>query len=336
MSAPSKAERTSTQALGLVFLLVLAALGWLTVAIYDKAFSNAVPVLLRTDRVGNQLPVNSDVKVRGVVVGSVREVRVVAGGAEVELAIEPEKLEQLPRNVSARLLPKSVFGQRFVNLVIPEVPDGTLAQGDVIVQDASAVAIELEKVLNDLMPLLQAVQPQKLAASLGSTAQALDGRGEQLGGTLVELNRYLQRLNPHLPQLQKDIATFADVLDAYDQAGPDIIDALSDTATTTKTIAEQQQDLRELLVTVAAAADDLHGFLRPNSDTLVQLNANSRPILRLLAQHSGRFPCLFHAVNQLKPLVAKALGAGTREPGLHVELSVKKPSGGSPGVGSKC
>lgn len=336
MNRPSKATRTGTQALGLVFLLVLGLLGWLTVAIYDKAFSNAVPVLLRTDRVGNQLPANSDVKVRGVVVGSVREVRVVAGGAEVELAIEPEKLELLPRNVSARLLPKSVFGQRFVNLVIPQNPLGTLAQGDVIVQDASAVAIELEKVLNDLLPLLQAVQPQKLAASLGATAQALDGRGEQLGGTLVQLNSYLERLNPHLPQLQKDIATFADVLDAYDQAGPDIIDALADMATTTNTIAEQRQNVRELLVTVAAAAEDLNGFLRPNSETLVQLTANSRPILRLFAQHSGRFPCLFRAVNRLKPLVSKALGAGTNEPGLHVELGVKRPDGGPSGVSPVC
>ncbi|MGH3434758.1 MAG: MCE family protein [Thermocrispum sp.] len=337
MSAGTRRERAGTQALGLVFLLLLAALGWLTVAIYNKTFSAAVPVYLRTDRVGNQLQANSDVKVRGVLVGSVREVRVLGAGAQVELAIEPEKLDQLPRNVSARLLPKSVFGQRFVNLVIPEQPDGTLAEGDVIVQDSSAVAIELEKVLNDLMPLLQAVQPQKLAASLGSAAQALDGRGEQLGGTLVELDRYLTALNPYLPKLQRDIAKFADLADTYNEAGPDIIDALADTATTTNTIAERQQDVREFLLTVTAAADDLDGFLRPNKQTLVALAAEARPILRLLAEHSGSFPCLFAAVNDLKPLVAKALGAGSNEPGLHLELKVKERSGGAAaGVGARC
>lgn len=337
MSTPRR-ERVATQALGLVFLLVLAALGWLTVAIYDKAFSSAVPVYLRTDRVGNQLQENSDVKVRGVVVGSVRNIRVVGDGTEVELAIDPDKLGGLPRDVSARLLPKSVFGQRFVNLVIPADPGGeVLAEGDVIVQDSSAVAIELEQVLNDLLPLLQAVQPQKLAASLGSAAQALDGRGEQLGGTLVELDRYLKALNPYLPELQRDIAKFADLMDTYNEAGPDIIDALADMATTTKTIADQRQDVRELLLTVTAASGELDGFLRPNKETLVALAAESRPILRLLAKHSARFPCLFGAVNDLKPLVAKALGAGTNQPGLHVDLDVKAPtSSGGSGVGSRC
>ncbi|MGH3517222.1 MAG: MCE family protein [Haloechinothrix sp.] len=339
MTARTSASRISTQALGVAFLLVLAALGWLTVAIYDKAFSTAVPVTLYADRAGNQLGVNADVKVRGVLVGSVREVTVVDGGVEVELAMQPDKLDALPRNVSARLLPKSVFGQRYVNLVMPGRPDPrALAEGDVITQDRSGVAIELETLLNDLMPLLQAVQPQKLAASLGAVAQALDGQGEQLGGTLVSLNSYLEELNPHLPRLQEDIAKFADVLATYNAAGPDIIDAFSDLSTTTKTIAERRRDVRALLVTVAAASDEVDGFLRPNKENLIKLSDNSRPILELLAQHSARFPCLFESITDLKPLVEKALGAGTNEPGLHVELNVKrsKGNGAATGAGSKC
>ena len=54
-----------------------------------------------------------------------------------------------------------------------------------IAQDRSATAVEVERVLDDLLPLLQAVQPQKLATTLGALSQALQGRGEQLGQTLV-------------------------------------------------------------------------------------------------------------------------------------------------------
>ncbi|WP_051400252.1 MCE family protein [Haloechinothrix halophila] len=326
-------KRIGLQALGVVFLVVLGLLGWLSVAIYDKAFSDAVPVTLRADRVGTQLAEGADVKARGVVVGSVREIRVVDGGAELSLAIDPDRLAELPAGVSARLLPKSVFGQRFVDLVIPETPGAEpLAAGDVITQDRSAVSIELEQVLNDLLPLLRAVQPQKLAASLGSVAQALDGRGEQLGGTLVDLNDYLAELNPHLPRLQQDLAKFAKLLDTYGIAGPDVVDALADAATTTTTIAERRQDLRALLVTVAGASSELDGFLRPNKENLIALAANSRPILELIAKHSHRFPCLFGTVSDLKPLVDKALGAGTNEPGLHIKLGTKTAPGGRAGA----
>ena len=77
-------------------------------------------VTLETDTAGNQLQEASDVKVRGVIVGDVREVNASADGATIELAINPDYLDQIPADVSARLLPKTLFGERFVALELPE------------------------------------------------------------------------------------------------------------------------------------------------------------------------------------------------------------------------
>src|SRR5215204_3607159 len=82
---------------------------------------------------GNQLQEASDVKVRGVIVGDVREVSASAEGATIELAINPDYLEEIPADVTARLLPKTLFGERFVSLELPEQSsDERLADGDVI------------------------------------------------------------------------------------------------------------------------------------------------------------------------------------------------------------
>ena len=54
---------------GVAFLVVLAALLGLSVAFYNKAFTDVATVTLKTDTVGNQLQEASDVKVRGVIVG---------------------------------------------------------------------------------------------------------------------------------------------------------------------------------------------------------------------------------------------------------------------------
>ncbi|RZQ65813.1 MCE family protein [Amycolatopsis suaedae] len=334
--------RLRAQALGVAFVVLLGLLGWFAVAVYDKAFTDTATVTLRTDRVGTQLRPGADVKARGVVVGSVGAVEPTAQGVDVTLDLRPESLDSLPANVSARLLPKTLFGQRFVDLVLPERETGRLDAGAVIDQDRTSRAIELEKALRDLMPLLQAVQPHKLAGTLGAVSSSLDGRGGQLGETLTGLNAYLSKLTPAMPQIQDDITALADTLAVYQDVAPDIVAALAELTTTSRTIEQQRTGLADLLGTLTTAASDLDGFLRANQGSIIGLSASSRPTLELLARHSAEFPCLFAALTELKPRADAALGAGTDRPGLHIQLTVKPPvpgprpappAGGCPAVG---
>ena len=95
------------------------------------------------------------------------------------------------------MLPKTLFGERYVDLEAPAAPvDGDLHDGALIDQDRSSAAIELERVLDDLLPLLQAIQPDKLAATLGALATALQGRGEQLGNDLASARPLPDRARP--------------------------------------------------------------------------------------------------------------------------------------------
>ena len=55
--------------------------------------------------------------------------------------------------------------------------------------------------LNDALPLLQAVDPADLNATLNTLATALEGRGAEIAGTLTQLDGYLKKLNPSVPKL---------------------------------------------------------------------------------------------------------------------------------------
>ena len=155
---------------------------------------------LETDTAGNQLQEASDVKVRGVIVGDVREVEADRRGRHASSWPSiPEYLDQIPADVSARLLPKTLFGERFVALQLPEQPaEERLADGDVIGQDRTENAIELQRVIDDTLPLLQAVQPDDLSFTLGAVADALRGRGDELGANLAATGRVLRR-DQHRP-----------------------------------------------------------------------------------------------------------------------------------------
>lgn len=316
------------RALGIAFIAVIAMFLALTVALYNDAFTKVVTVTLRTDHIGNQLLTSSDVKVRGLVVGEVRAIRTVGDGAELELGLHPDKVDLIPENVSARLLPKTLFGERYVNLVLPS-DGGTshLADGDVIGQDRSSAAIELEQVLNDLMPVLQAVQPEELSTTLTALSQALDNRGEPLGQTLVALDAYLGELNPQLPTLKADISRLADVSDVYSDAAPDLVQALTDLTVTSKTIVDQRLDLQTLYGSLTTTSQDLTSFLAVNKNNLIQLADTSRPTVELLAKYAPEYPCLLKELATFAPTISKAFGAGTDEPGLHITLEITNNRG---------
>lgn len=327
-------SRLGTQLAGVAFLVILSMILGLTVATYQKVFTPLSIVTLRTDRVGNQLSVNAEVKARGVPFGTVRSIHTGGGGAEVELALNPAKIEQLPSNVSARLIPKTLFGERYVNLIIPDPPSSlSLEDGDVIPQDRSENAIELERVLGNALPLLRAVQPEKLSASLGSISMALDGRGEPLGQSIVRLNKLLRKQNPLIPQIKTDISKLADVANVYNSAAPDILRALADLSVTGRTIADQRANLEQLYASGTTLSQDMTKFLRENKANLIALTASSRPTLELMARYAPEFPCLFNAVERFTPLMEKALGDGTNEPGMHVNVTVYPTRGAyEPGV----
>lgn len=319
--------------LGVAFLLVLSMLVALSIMSYAKVFTDTIRVTLQTDRVGNQLQETSDVKIRGLIVGDVRGVSASVDGASIELAIETRYADQIPEDVLARLLPKTLFGERYVSLVIPEESSGSsIGDGDVIPQDRSENAIELEQVFNNLFPLLTAVAPQDLSATLGAIGQAIEGRGEALGDNLVELGEYVGELNPYLPTVQEDLIRLAGVADTYDDAADDLLAVLSNLSFTSNTVVDQEEALARTFGTVTRTAGDLDGFLRANEGSIISLAATARPVLDLLAEYSPMYTCLLGGLVEFEPLITEAFGGGAaaadgRAPGLQLNIEIAPPGG---------
>ncbi|MBO0849043.1 MAG: MCE family protein [Pseudonocardia sp.] len=309
-----RSHRPRYMLLGLVFVLVAVLFVALTVAIYRKVFIPDVAVTLQTDRAGTQLRAGADVKVRGVRVGEVRAVEPSATGATIDLALDPGAAPQVPSNVSAQLVPKTLFGERFVDLTIPDQSARPIAAGDVIPQDRGRAAIETDKVLDNLLPTLRAVQPAQLATTLNAMSQALHGQGEPLGHTLVGLDKYLRGFNPVIPDLVTDLDRLTPVADTYAEASPHLFGGLADLTTTSRTLVDQRSQLERLYPAVTGASDDLTEFLLHNEDNLVDLAASSNPALEVLAKYAPEYPCLFRQVVEGIPRGEKAFGKGTPHP----------------------
>ena len=287
----------------LLIVAVILFVGW-SVTSYNKTFKEVVSVDLITDSVGNALPLNADVKVRGLIVGEVRSTSAVDGVVTARMAIDPDKAEMIPSNTTARLLPKTLFGERYVALMVPEKNSASpVVDGTVLRQDVSGNAIEVGQLLDNLLPLLEAIPPQDLANTLGALSQGLDGRGAELGLTIDRLENIFAGLNTELPNIQQGLRGLADFSQTYADAGPQLIESLTATS--------------------ASTAD----FLEVTADNLIRISADSREALELLAQYSPAFGCTF---SQFVPIVERAqtvIGVGEEYQGINVHMPVVNPKG---------
>jgi phospholipid/cholesterol/gamma-HCH transport system substrate-binding protein len=317
MTAPVKDLRpplssTRRRLYGVALLVIIALVIGLCLAQFNKVFKPVEMVTLQTDTVGNQLSKQGDVKVRGVIVGEIRSVSSDGQKATVEMAMDPDALTAIPSNVTARLIPKTLFGERYVSLEIPPNPTPRRLQGgDLIGEDRSQNAVETEQVLNNLLPVIQAVEPQKLSDTLGAISMALSGRGQQTGQTLVQLNQFLTGINPSLPDLINDLRLLAPTADIYNAALPDLLSALDNLVTTSRTLVQERAAFESTFRSVTSASDVTTTFLAANRANIIELAARSYPVLDLLRRYSPEFPCLLQQLTDLTPKINDVLKPDT-------------------------
>jgi virulence factor Mce-like protein len=287
-------------------------------------------VTLRTDRAGNQLSAHADVKLRGVVVGEVRSVRSDGTGAVLDLALDPDRARLVPADVTAQLLPKTLFGEKEVVLstATATAPGAGpfLHAGSVIDQDHSSTARETETAVNDLLPLLRSLRPQDLSTALNALATALRGRGERLGEQLSRTAAYLRRFNPSLPTLQQDLAGLADVARTTADATPDLLRVLDNLSASSRDLVQERASLDRFLTSTTGFAAETRSIVADNERRLVSLAADSRPVLDLYATYSYEFPCMTKALAYLEQPIEATLGG--RQSGLHITLEPVRDNGG--------
>jgi phospholipid/cholesterol/gamma-HCH transport system substrate-binding protein len=304
---------------GLAFLLVVALLLALTIAIYDKTFQSTIPVTLYAQRAGEQLDLPADVMVRGIDVGQVRAEQVTRGYAKLDIALYPAEVHLIPANVTAEILPETLFGEKYVDLVLPAHPAAPIRANAVIGLNRSTTALETDQLFNNLLPLLRALHPAQLSETLSALANALSGRGAELGANLVGADTYFKGFNPHLGVFEADIAGLANVAGDYSAAAQNILTLARNFSFNARTLVEKQDTFAQFLAGTSGFANTMTAVLQQNETNLILLPTASLPTLQVLARYAPEYTCLVDGLVKLSPLLHAAFGA---LPGSHSELHI--------------
>lgn len=125
----------------------------------------------------------TDVKFRGVRIGSVRGARLLDDGS-VRLVLAIDAGVAIPVTTEARLSPLSVFGPKYVEL-LPGSGDGVgpyLAAGSEVA--STSVRPELTDVLEGAGGLFAAADPDDIVAIIDALADASAGRGDEVAAAI--------------------------------------------------------------------------------------------------------------------------------------------------------
>ncbi|BBX01478.1 MCE-family protein [Mycolicibacterium moriokaense] len=276
---------------GLALIVVIGAIIALAVSLFRGSWADTVPVTVIADRAGLVMNPDAKVKMRGVQVGQVSSIEPRPDGtAALHLAMDRSAMHLIPGNVSVDITSSTVFGAKFVQMVPPKDPSPEKLRAGQVIQNKH-VTVEINTVFQQLVTVLDKIDPAKLNETLGAIATAFDGRGEKFGQTLVDFNALLAKIEPSLPNLAHDIEASVPTLTAYGDAAPDLVSTIESATQLSNSIVDEQRNLDEFLVSTIGLADVGNDVIGGNRQGLTDVSHLLVPTTGILALYHDSLRC---------------------------------------------
>jgi phospholipid/cholesterol/gamma-HCH transport system substrate-binding protein len=302
---------------GLTTVIVIAGIVAVAVGLFQGSFAESVPVTVLSQRAGLVMNVDAKVKMRGVQVGKVSSIESQPNGqAALHLALDPAQLRQIPANVLVDIASTTVFGAKFVELVLPAEPSPQrLRAGEVL--DSKHVTVEINTVFEDLTSVLSKIDPAKLNETLGAIASAVNGRGHKIGQALSDLDSFLATQDPSLPALSHDLAVLPAVANAYADAAPDLVKTANNATRISQTIVDDQRNLDAFLLSAIGLANTGNEVVGGNRQALTTVLHELVPTTNLTNEYHQALWCGIAGAAQ----IPKA--PPLREPGISILVGLE-------------
>ncbi|MBH0121990.1 MCE family protein [Rhodococcus sp. HM1] len=296
---------------GLAAIAVLATIVAGAAVLFDGRFTGSVRVTVLSPRAGLVMYPDAKVKMRDVTVGRVDSVTARPDGlAEITLALDPAQVEAIPSNVSVDIASTTVFGAKFVQFLPPDDPSPVPLQAGRVLE-SEHVTVEINTVFEQLVNVLDRIQPEKLNETLGAVAAAMNGRGDRFGQMLVDLDSVLGAIEPALPALVTDLALAPAVASTYAETAPDLITTGANAASIGDTVVDEEHNLDAFLLGMIGLSGAGQPVLARNRDGLTTLLDVLVPTTSLTDEYNEALTCSLTGLAFLadsKPVDVEGLG----------------------------
>ena len=294
---------TSRGALGFVIAAALFAVVYVGVTFAYGGYDDNYELVADFPRAGQGLANGSEVSYRGVSVGEVRSVELVDRQARVTLAMDPGF--EVPVDARVVVRPKTVFGEKFVDLTFPEGVDGPyLSDGDTVENADSAT--EVEDFFEGSDNLFSAIDENELAELVTSLNESARGTGDDVARAF-ESSADASALGADTIDAQlRALDSFATFQDAIRSIGPDLNTISANNEIALGDFNANRPAFERVLSSLRPFAEDLAALLaatRPDIDTYLERGDS---VVRLLTANEGHLTEVIEGLGQY----VQAFGGG--------------------------
>mgnify|MGYP000067667214 CR=1 FL=1 len=270
--------------LGVLAIALFAGSIWLTWTFLQGGFQGGTPVraVFSAPGVGQQLPEGGDVKIRGVLVGYIGDVAIEDGKAVIEMRLDES--QEIPESSTAEIRSKTVFGQKWIELIPPENNDGPfLAAGSEIPDERTIEPLELERALELGSDLLSQIPLDDLSEVFRTLAEGFSGQEEDAATAIDRGIVALRAVNSRSAEFDlalRQLAEFSAWLDDNDNS---LLSFMNSLDSANRALVGAAPELRSNLQSVPVFFDELARFQEDIEGDLSVLVEDGATLTELVA-----------------------------------------------------
>lgn len=225
------------------------------------------------------------VRYSGVNIGKISGIDSGTESSVVHMQIDAGSIGQVPSTVLARVVPRTFFGDIYIQLVdAPNHPVGAaLEDGDTIVADTGPDAVALYGVYRKMVDVLDQMQPQKMQTALTALGNALGGRGETVGRIVDRLGSASRTLTPAAEQFLAATPEFRSIMSALDSATPDVLATLTAVTSVSQRMVDHGDQVAAMFGSAAGFASVAASFVGERRDQITTVMDSTGTILATTA-----------------------------------------------------
>jgi virulence factor Mce-like protein len=250
--------------------------------------SHSIMVTADFERAGLNVRPGYEVRVRDYPVGTVGDITVDRKNFSATYTLELEPGTEVAKDTKAVLVPKTLFGDKYVQLD-PAVPGQPLLQnGDHIARPNTIEPVEVQQVFDNVTPLLQALDPPRFGAALASISQGLAGEGDDLRRLTEGWTSVMQEFADHGGDLHTLLTTVPGTAGTFAERGQDLTAAADSLGKVAAVLAKNEPSLGPLLQQNAELADKAADLLSNQPARLGRIIPDMVDVVALTDEQPGR------------------------------------------------
>lgn len=288
-------------------LAVSVLIAGLVAAWVSQPGAERMEITVEFARAGLNVRPGDEVRVRGVPVGTISSIEIDRDTytASYTLAVDPDA--PIAADTTAALVPKTLFGDKYVELKGAPADAEHLADGAHIPLERTSAPSEVQEVLDRLEPVLAEVDPVTFANVIASTAEGLDGAGADIASLVDALPDALATITANQQDLGRIFRAVPGIAGTLEQRAGQLVQVAESFGTLATTIDEHEDELSRFVASTAELSTRAAELLTTERDRLTRILDDGFTVVDLVAEQPEAVPTLLKAT----PIFVNGLAAAT-------------------------